>query len=120
MLPAALAATLLLLAGCGDGDKNAEGPGDDGAASVDLGDDAPKCSEVWIQGKVLPKDFAGCMDGDTLVDLTYTPCEDGKTQLRIHQTALGKDEFFSLTGEPIQTYSDEAKSAAYAKCRPSN
>lgn len=111
----ALAATLLLLVSCGDGDGG--GGGDEGATNMGA-DDYPTCSDVWVEGDLLPDDFEGCMEGDTIVDVAFTECADGERELRIHQTAAGEDQFFSLTGEPIEVYTDEAKSAAYEDCQP--
>jgi hypothetical protein len=28
---------------------------------------SPSCSDVWVVGQTLPKDYEGCMDGDSLV-----------------------------------------------------
>lgn len=119
-LPAALAATLLLLAGCGDESGSPSASPSESGPTIDLGgDDIPKCAEVWKVGATLPKDYAGCNDGDTTVDLIYTECTDGSS-MYVHHKADGETKtHIAITGKAIQAWTESADTAVYQECRPS-
>lgn len=73
--PAALVLALSLAACGGGSDGGKKGGGGGDAADPEAG--VPKCSEVWVEGATLPKDYEGCMNGGTTDVLVALDCEDG-------------------------------------------
>lgn len=86
----AVAATVLLLAGCDD--DEADRPND--ADSV-----LPDCQEVWVEGEVLPADYAGCQRGATTVRAELHKCYDGSGRRIANYPGKG---LFAELGGPIQ------------------
>ena len=122
-----LAAVLLAaaLTACGGGnDEPTKEPADspsESAAAAEL----PACPDVWVDGKTLPADYAGCVgeDGKT-VAADAKPCGDGPDQyVRYEYT---KDEvaypFIAILGEKIIEYTDDEfgpYAKLFNKCDPS-
>lgn len=79
----ALLAPILLVVGCGD---------DGGGGS----DGVPSCSEVWVEGERLPKDYAGCLDGGMTVLPELKPCQEPDLSWTIHDGRLA-----AVLGEEI-------------------
>lgn len=93
-MTAALALTAgLTLAACSDGSGDEDSAPSDKSSSIslDLGDlremkewedQAPPCSEVWIDGEKLPEGYDGCKEENGTIALATTvPCADGLLDL---------------------------------------
>ena len=78
-------------------------------------EDSPKCADVWVVGKTLPKDFENCIGSDGAIVLgAYYDCADG-SQLTMNDEPKG----LAVLGQKIQKYTDATWSAAFDKCKPS-
>lgn len=124
--------SVLLLAGCSsggssDGPDEAEQspgsavatdtPGASGSpAATSKVPTGPPCSSVWQEGKTLPADYEGCLDGDTPGEADVIDCSDGS------QLITYADEFFARSGQEIMKPVDapiqdtEDYSAAFSDC----
>jgi hypothetical protein len=94
-----LAAAPLVLAGCGD-----SGPDDEKVTPQS--ESMPTCSEVWVEGKVLPADYTGCVDeGGVLQVSQIKDCSsiDGSFTT-FHQ------DFYAVLGQQIHS---DVKSQEY-------
>lgn len=125
---AALAAALLLLAGCGE--DTDEPDADDTPTVAESSSDStteaaptgpPACAEVWVPGQTLPADFAGCTEGGATVSDVGVECADGATTLYVYENpTTGEDQYFGITGQEIGNADDDADDdgaddAPYAK-----
>lgn len=96
VLAAMLAAVCLALTGCGN--ESAPPP---------LSETLPACDEVWVAGQILPDDYAGCRDGDGVLQVSEIKnCTKNDEQL----TTYG-DMFYALLGSKV--YDDGVDSPAY-------
>ena len=87
MTMAAAALLLALTAGCGDDepaqdttDANAESSaeGEDTEEGDDSGGEMPACSDIWVEGETLSKDYGGCSNDDgSIAGSSYEECTDG-------------------------------------------
>lgn len=80
------------------------------------GNSSPKCSEVWISGKTLPKNYEGC-SGDQFKDIPGK-CDDGSKYFGVHTS---KTEMFALPGGTIVAENDDSThnyDEFYKKCSP--
>lgn len=122
----ALVAALLVLSACGDADvadsRSAEDPastesseGTDGGEGADA---LPQCADVWVEGQELPRDYAGCLSGETQMDSSFTECVDGRTKLVRHQSEAGEPTHFAITGKKIQAHSADGLDEAFLVCLP--
>lgn len=126
--------SVVLLAGCssGGGSDDASGPGtngSDGATRSPAVTDSPSapgatsttptgppCSSVWQEGKTLPADYAGCLDGDVPGEADVIDCEDGSRLITY------ANEFFARSGDKIIKPADaplqdtEEYSTAFSAC----
>lgn len=110
--------SLVLFAGCGDAGGPSSEPSDvttPGTATgtpgsefsspgMDKNADAlPECSEVWVVGKTLPKDYAGCKLPEGGIDrgADYA-CTDGKGDLIGHN-----EQFFARPGGQIKANGED-------------
>lgn len=93
-------AALIALAGCG---------GSGTAKADDAGSGTPKCSDVWVDGATLPKDYDGCMSGSDMLEASVTSdCADGS------QLGGYDDRFYALLGGTIHEVKGEiADDAGY-------
>ncbi|MFN8195605.1 MAG: hypothetical protein U0R80_15140 [Nocardioidaceae bacterium] len=100
-----LAAAPLVLVGCGDG-------GSDEKASP-ASESMPACASVWVEGKTLPADYAGCVDADGVLQVSeIKECSSTDGSF----TTFGK-EFFAYVGQPIHTGLDSQDyQQAYGIC----
>ena len=117
-MKATLAALVLAvsLSACGGSDGPAEeeptAPSEATSAA-----ELPQCTDVWVDGKAIPEDYAGCVrDGET-VEANAQPCGDGPEKFVQYQY---KDEddivfpFIAILGEKVIGYIDD-ENAPYAK-----
>lgn len=96
----ALGLASTLLAACGSDDK-------DGVEEmVDEMDKAAACSDVWVDGKTLPKDYEGCNDGDTF-EVAVVAGDCGLV------TYEGDTEFYALLGGKITEVESLADDPGY-------
>lgn len=109
---AASAAALLAftLAGCGDNSDSPESSRDKEENLV------PKCADVWVAGETMPKDYEGCMSGDTLEAAASFDCKDGSSLFQY------EDDFWAFGGQEIHEEAGGVASAApykeaYATCQ---
>ena len=117
MATAATAAALLVLAaGCSSDDGDSKG-GNDGPSAQEprsttttsatpsaAPTKAPpkKCSEVWVLGKVLPKDYGGCtLPNGTLHAEEGYDCVDGSSLYAFDDPKTGEETMYGITGKPI-------------------
>ncbi len=92
-----------LLTGCGDD----EGPA---PASETL----PTCDDIWVAGETIPEDYAGCTDGDGVLQVSdVQECTKNDQQF----TTFG-DRFYGVLGGAIRDDGLESPSYAelYAGC----
>lgn len=100
----ALAFAATVLVGCGDD------AGDDYLQDmVDDMDSAAACSDVWVDGKTLPKDYEGCNDEDDTFVVLVTSGDCGLA------TYEGDTEFYALLGGEITEVPALADDPGYAK-----
>ena len=92
---ATLAALAALLTGCGDD------------APTPASESLPSCDQVWVAGEDLPEDYAGCKDGDGVLQVSEIK-ECTKTDQRF--TAYG-DTYYAILGAPI--HDDGQSSSTY-------
>ena len=77
----------------------------------------PQCSDVWVDGKTFPEDYAGCVrdDGST-AEADIKQCGGGPQEFAQYQYT--KDEvtypFIAILGEKVIEYVDD-ENAPYAK-----
>ncbi len=96
VLPALALVLPLVLSGCG------QMQADTNENSAEAR--APGCEEVWVEGEVLPTDYAGCEQAGSLQPSDLMECQDG--------TSLATfDGLFGLLGEPVRAGGSD--SAAY-------
>jgi hypothetical protein len=105
LLLAASAASVTLLAGCGDetaepadtagsGSTSASAP-TGSASSTAPASDLPSCEEVWVAGEQLPAGYRGCFDGTADVLPEPLRCSNG-------QTILTYDPYWAVPGAKVQ------------------
>ncbi|MDZ5620351.1 hypothetical protein [Nocardioides bizhenqiangii] len=100
------AVVLFLLTACGD-----EGQ-DSGELATPPGKSAaPACDEVWIEGKELPTDYAGCRRGERFIEPEFSECKDGPERLTVH-----RERFVALTGRTIRAIEREPFEAYFFTC----
>ncbi len=110
---AAAAACLLALAGCGDGDDPSEAEGPDGPATTSAATsptpspteptspttkpvpDLPDCADLWVEGKVLPRGYRGCVDEYDQVSKSIRPCSIGS------KLAQHGDQYYAIVGRQV-------------------
>ena len=95
------------LAGCGgDGDGSRDGPD-----SVWVRD-APKCSDVWVDGATLPPKYPGCMNGKDFTVAVLVDCV-GDDQFTTYD-----DRFHAFLGGTITEASPNSQEylGAYSAC----
>lgn len=129
-LGAALATTLLILAGCGDdGDKSADDTSTPTETATSSATETtatsseppaptgpPACADIWVVGETLPTDFAGCEEDGAVVSDAGLECTDGTTLYVYENPKTGDDQFFGITGQKIGKADGEGDDAApYAK-----
>ena len=122
-----LAAVLLAatLTACGGGDDEptkdtSESPSASAAAEL------PACPDVWVDGKVLPADYEGCVGEDgTTVEADIKTCGAGPDEYVRYEYTDDDDiafPFIAILGEEIIEYTDD-ENGPYAKlfnkCDPS-
>lgn len=100
--------SVVLLGGCGSdsdtaaddtatprsSDSTPEDPASSTSADVIAGG-FPECAEVWQEGRTLPEDYLGCMEGETPFDLDGIECESGQFIVK-HD-----DRFWAVAGGRI-------------------
>ena len=134
---AVTAALLVALAGCGSGGSGttasdpasessstspsasesasapsaAASPSETTSPGADASDEPvvlPACSEVWVEGGTVPRDYEGCLDGAETVPANGRYCEFGKALFTFQQA------FYAVAGGPVQaTDGPLLKSARY-------
>jgi len=109
---------LVLVAGCGDTSEPTSGPTGVAQNTADpkepgsefltpvpaeSADAMPDCTEIWVEGKTLPADYAGCrIKGGGIDQGAKYPCTDGKGEL------IGyNEEFFARLGGAVQAYGED-------------
>ncbi|HWI43960.1 MAG TPA: hypothetical protein VNS81_10085 [Nocardioides sp.] len=131
---AVVAALLLLLAGCGSDDtepRSAAGsPSATTTPSVPASSapttssaptrpavpaDAPRCGDVWVGGRVLPRDYKGCVAKGDYLRAEVLSCSSGQGIVRYDR------RFWAVKGGRISHAPDIIKSRTYldvvARCR---
>jgi len=86
----AVAATVLLFAGCSD---------DDSARPSSAESAIPKCRDLWIEGHPLPAEHAGCRRNGTIIQPIFFRCHDGSGREFVSYPDKG---LFAVLGDPIQ------------------
>lgn len=124
--------SLVFAAGCGGNSDPTSGPtgAQNSAATEQPGSEfltpvpkesaeaLPECSEVWVVGKTLPADYAGCRIAEGGIDQgAKYACTDGKGELVGYN-----EEFFARRGGPVRAYGED--DAAFSQelfevCNPS-
>jgi len=101
-----LSAAPLLLAGCGDAN-----PADPGVTPAS--DSLSACSDIWVEGQTLPKDYRGCTDDDGVLQVSeIKKCTSADGSF----TTYG-DSFFAMLGQKIgQGTTSEEYQQTYATC----
>lgn len=85
------AATLLLLAGCGDDSSDAStAPAAESSSSAA----GPDCSQIW-SGETLPKDYEGCVRDGELVEADAQMCASEQVLVTYD------DRYYAVLGGPI-------------------
>lgn len=99
--------SVVLLSGCGsDSDTAADDtaspasdstPADASTTAEESADAGgfPDCADVWQEGRTLPEDYLGCMEGETPFDLDGIECESGQFIVK-HD-----DRFWAVAGGRI-------------------
>lgn len=123
VLVAALTCTLAL-AGCGDDDKPAgdgsSAPGSSAPASTPATDtpaatpaptkkpvQLPSCEKVWVEGKILPASYRGCVDEFGQVSKSIRGCVNRKL-------AQHGDQYYAIVGrEVVRATPDREHDADY-------
>lgn len=80
------AAAVLLISACGDDQQD----GDESTAM-------PRCSDVWVEGEVLPEDYEGCRDGAAVVRPEFVDCEREDGRLTTYRS-----RYVALLGSAVQ------------------
>ncbi len=86
-----------------------------GSSSNGGGGGMPACDDVWVDGNTLPKDYEGCLNGNTIEAAVTRDCKDG-TKFTTYQ-----DHFYAVLDDTIhanmgETAADPAYKTAYNKC----
>ena len=128
--------SLLLVAGCGDNGSEPKSEPNSGPTGVvpsskatgtpgsefltpvpkESAEALPKCSEVWVVGETLPKDYEGCRTVGGIDHGAHYACTDSGGDLIGHN-----EQFFARIGGQIKAYGeDEADFSRelYEVCRP--
>jgi hypothetical protein len=121
---AALAAVLLLAAGCGDDDGgSAQDPAEDtptsqqpsatDGTSEPPAPDLPACADVWVAGATLPRAYHGCEQDGAAIKPDKHPCSYGSAIVEF------ADRFYAVSGKhinevPSLTESDQYQQALSA------
>lgn len=71
----------------------------------------PACASVWVAGKVLPADYAGCMNGDTLEAAVSSGCG-----LVAYGKAWAKPGQVIKVAKTAELAADPEYKAAYSAC----
>ncbi|VXB83563.1 hypothetical protein [Aeromicrobium sp. 9AM] len=104
----ALSATLML-ASCGGGSDEPKESSATTTTATSSGTQ-PKCVDVWVSGKTIPKDYEGCSKGDTIEAAVTLDCRDGSKFITYD------DRFFATLGGKITAYEGNGEGgAAYQK-----
>ncbi len=100
-----LAAAPLLLSGCGDSGSDDE--------VTPQSESLPACSDVWVEGKVLPDDYTGCVDEDKVLQVSeIKDC----TSIDASFTTFGQ-EYYAVLGQQIHSdVASEDYKQAYGVC----
>lgn len=106
--------TPALLLGCLVGSQLLTGCGDDGPIATPASKSMPDCSEVWVAGKTLPADYAGCVGSDGVLEASeIKKCSTAKGSF----VSFDSDYFAILGGEISDEGTDSAAyNAAYLHC----
>jgi len=78
--------------------------------------EGPSCASVWVDGAGLPRDYDGCVDGESFVTKDALGCSSGQTMVRFD------DHYYAVLGGTIsQTDAvlddDNGYRDAVASCR---
>jgi len=90
------------------------GSGDDTPEPSETSAGLPTCSQVWVDGTVLPANYLGCTNEDgTIEGEASVECESGSGRFVTYQ-----DRFFALAGGQITEAStdSDAYATAYHEC----
>ena len=96
---------VMLLSGCGNETSDRAANGDPKPTVM------PRCGEVWVEGEVLPTDYAGCRNGDALVKPAFLECKDGDDRLTTY-----RDRFVAITGDRIQAIKNKPFNGTLYTC----
>ena len=129
-LAAVSVAAVLVLGGCGDDtatDPSASDGSDNPSASVETSEPAeptpsesliepsvtseplpdwPACTDVWVEGAKLPRDYQGCLDSETAVKAKNQYCEFGK------KLVTYADQFWGVRGGKVNDAHGPLKDSA--------
>lgn len=117
VVPAAVIACCLALTGCGGDDTSGEAdepatapssptsapattetptpsPTETAETTTSPPPGLPDCSEVWVEGRRIPKPYRGCLEGDGRVSKDLHPCSMGFSLAQ-----YGK-RFYGVPGRP--------------------
>lgn len=93
-----LAALALSLAGCGGGSSSPDTPKASGPIET-----WPDCSEVWVTGQTLPKDYEGCViKGNEAKPFVGMKCPSGA------KYGSYEDRWYAVLGGTVQESAQES------------
>jgi hypothetical protein len=112
----ALAAVLLLMAGCGDDEgTTADDPADETTTSQEpsatepSATGLPACADVWVAGADLPRNYRGCEQDGEEIKADKHPCSYGAAIVEFD------DRFYAVTGKQINEVPSLTESDQYQR-----
>jgi hypothetical protein len=85
---------------------------------TDWAENLPDCSEVWVDGRNLPKDYEGCRDGDTVIAAVSVRC--GDVEIYTHEAnddgGFFTDEDRAIHDAGAEYAEDPVYKQLYASC----